>query len=161
MNWPPFLLTCGHRRTITRSYRPICLVCEAKILLLFFADLVNLALQRQFIQSCQRQRKKEADPAIQHHKSVVERPFGLFVCALRGSGVGNAPMRRHGLPGPDWTYLSSGVIANGKYEIEMWRVSRGKLLPALAAVSVDGQMGLCKLPQCRRMHRPFRLAAST
>src|SRR6266704_4777982 len=107
MSWPPFLLTSGPRRTTTRSYRPICLGCEAEVLPLLFADLVNLALQGQFIQSCQRQREKQADPAVQHHESVVESTFDRFVCTMHGSGVRNAPMRRHRLSGPDGTHLSS------------------------------------------------------
>src|SRR5260221_1051091 len=160
MSWPPSLLTSGPRKTTTRRCGQICLGYERKTPL-FFADLIDLSLQRQFIQSCQRQREKQADSTVQHHESVVESPFDFFVCALHSSGIGNPPMRCHGLPGPDWAYFGSGVIADREYKIKMRSVWCGKFFPALAAVTVRGQARLFKLPQCCGMHRALRLAAGT
>ena len=54
-------------------------------------------------------------------------------CSLYGSGIRNAPMRRHRLPRPIGADLTSRFIADREYEVEWGRVRPGEFIPGLAA----------------------------
>src|ERR1039457_2372162 len=64
------------------------------------ADLFDLALDGELLKRGERQREKEADAAVEHDKCVVKRPGDFPGCALRCSGVGNAPVCGHWLAWP-------------------------------------------------------------
>ena len=55
------------------------------------------------------------------------------MCALNRGGIGNAPMRGHGLAGPHGTNLLGRVVANSEDEIHLQRPGLCKLSPALTA----------------------------
>ncbi len=72
------------------------------VLLSLLPDLVNLLLDRQVVEAGNRQAQKQANPAIQCHESLAISTLDLVGRTLDRGRIGNAPMRRHRLAGPDW-----------------------------------------------------------
>lgn len=70
-------------------------------------------------------------------------------------------MRRHRLARPYRTDFVGGVVADGKYKIQLGRVRRRKLIPALAAQPIDRQAGTPELFKRQRIGAAGGMAAST
>ena len=90
-------------------------------------------LQRQAVEGGERQAAEDADALVEHAVRVGEgqRPLGL--AAFRTRGIGQAPVRAHGLARPDRADLLGGVVADREDEIERRRIGPGKLLPGFGA----------------------------
>jgi len=124
-------------------------------------DGVQPLLQLDSIQRCQRQTGKDLDAIVQQPKCRSEcQPF-IDIGALNSGGIGDAPMRGHGLTGPIGTDFAGCVVAHGEDEIE-WRAGwRCKLVPRLTPQTLCRKVHLFKQRQCNRVHSPFRMTAGT
>src|SRR3984957_13557148 len=85
------------------------------------ADLVDFFFNCELVEGLQGQVEKQADSAVEHEECVAECFFNLLKSACNSGRVGNAPMRRHRLAGPDRAYFLRGVIADREDEIELRR----------------------------------------
>ena len=72
-----------------------------------------------FVEARKGQAKEEADSAVENHESLAEGALDLLGRAFDRGGIGNAPVRGHGLAGPDGTHFLRGVVANGEDEIHL------------------------------------------
>ena len=102
-------------------------------------DLVEFLLEREIVEAGKRQAQKQADSAIEQEESFAKGAL-ISLCSLNGGGIGNAPMRGHRLAGPHRADFLRRVVADREDEIELGRPGLSKLLPALAAQAVRGEM---------------------
>ena len=63
-------------------------------------NIVDFLLQGECIERRERKTEKQADASVEHSESLTKSMLDLFWRSLDGGGVGDAPMRRHGLTRP-------------------------------------------------------------
>src|SRR5882762_8573271 len=83
------------------------------------ADAVDFFLDRQFVETCERQAEEQTDAAFEEQVGIAKSAFDLLRSTLGQRGIGNTPMRGHGLAGPDGTHFQGRVVANGKDKIHL------------------------------------------
>src|SRR5258705_13663279 len=93
------------------------------------SDLLQPCLQAELIETADRQRCKDRDALMQHPVGILERKRDLRWRAGGFRRIGNAPMCRHGLAGPEGTRLAGRVVANREYEVERRSARPGELVP--------------------------------
>src|SRR5258707_15876189 len=81
-------------------------------------NVVDFLLQGERIERRERKTEKQADASVEHSESLTKSMLDLFWRPLDGGGVGDTPMRRHGLPKPQRTDLIRCVIADCEDEIK-------------------------------------------
>ena len=121
---------------------------------LFEADVVDGFLDGQFIEADERETEEKADAVVEKQERFAKRTLDAFGWAFYRGGIGNAPVRGHGLAGPDGTDFARGVVANGENKIEFGRAGLRKFIPILAAQTGDRQASEFELPE---RERPFLL----
>ena len=122
---------------------------------------VNLFLDRQLIEAREGQTKEQTDPAVENHEGVAEGLFDCFPRAIHSGGVGNAPMRGHGLARPDGTYFVGRLVTHGEDEIQLRRPGFCELILILAAQAIHRQARDSKLIECLWPHEPRGMATRT
>ena len=80
-----------------------------------------------------RQRVEYADPLIEHPVGVREGQRDFRRRAVGLGRIGNSPMRRHRLAGPDRAGFAGRIVADGEDEIELRRTGLGELVPGFGA----------------------------
>src|ERR1022692_2771998 len=65
-------------------------------------DAINFILDRHFIETCDWQGQKQTYSATENNKGVPERAFHFHQGAAHCRRIGNAPVRRHRMPGTFW-----------------------------------------------------------
>src|SRR5260370_20438606 len=85
----------------------------------------------------------------------------LFWRSLDGGGVGNAPMRRHGLTRPQWTDLIRCVVADCEDEIKRGGIRLRELIPGLAPEVLSTQTRVLDLAEGLGPHRTGRVTSRT
>ena len=65
-----------------------------------FPNVVDFLLQGERVERRERKTEKQADASVEHCESLTKSMLDLFWRSLDGGGVGDTPMRRHGLTGP-------------------------------------------------------------
>src|SRR6267143_677084 len=123
------------------------------------ADLIDLFLYCKFVEARKRQAEEQADPSFEKQVSVTKSTFDLLGRAFSLRGIGNAPMCRHWLPGPNGTHFLGGVVANGENEIHLRRSVLCKLLPVLAAQAFHGQARQANQLESFSSHNSRRVAS--
>src|ERR1700735_876396 len=125
------------------------------------ADVVNFFFDGERVQTRQRQAQKQTDSAVECHERVSEGALDHFGATVYGGGIGNAPMRGHGLARPDGAGFLRGIVADGKYEVH----ARGRRLcefaPTLAPRAVGWDMREFQLFQSFRTYDSCRIASRT
>src|SRR5258708_21231387 len=91
------------------------------------ADVIEPPLQGQLVERAQREADENADALAEHAVGIGEGKGALGRVAGGARGIGHAPVRRHGLAGPDRADLVGRIVADREYEIELWRLGRGEL----------------------------------
>jgi hypothetical protein len=76
-------------------------------------------------------------------------------------GIGNEPMRRHRLAGPDRAGFLCGVVAEREDEVHFGRTRFCEFVPTFAAQAFSGQMGGFELTQGSGMNESRRVASCT
>src|SRR5689334_12948840 len=107
-------------------------------------DLVQALLEAQPIDGSKRQAGEDADAVVKQPIGFCEREASLSFLALGCGRIWYAPVRGHRLSRPDRADLVGRVVADGEYEIEMWRPCGRELIPALGAQA------------CRRVVHPLQ-----
>ena len=97
------------------------------------ADAIDFFLDGQFVQTGKRETEEQADPSFENQIRITKSTFDLLGRTFSQRGIGNAPMRGHGLPGPKGTHFLGGVVTNGEDKIHLRRSRLCKLFPILAA----------------------------
>src|SRR5882762_3975228 len=95
------------------------------------------------------------EPTTAATKSTLD----LLVRAFSLRGIGNAPMCRHWLSGPNGTHFLGGVVANGENEIHLRRSGLCELFPVLAAQAFHGQACQANQLESFRTHDSRRVAS--
>ena len=126
---------------------------------LFEADVVDGFLNGQFTEAGERETEEKADAAVEKQERFAKRTLDAFGWAFYRGGIGNAPMRGHGLAGPDGADFTRGVIADGEDKIEFGRAGLRKFIPILAAQTGDRQASEFELPERERMDAASRMAS--
>jgi hypothetical protein len=104
------------------------------------ADAIDFFLDCQFVETCKRQIEEKTDAAFKQQVGIPKSTFDLLRSTLGQRGIGNTPMRGHGLAGPDGTGFLRRVVANGKDKIHFGRCGLGELFPAFAAQAFRRQV---------------------
>ena len=115
---------------------------------LFEADVVDGFLDGQFIEAGERETEEKADAAVEKQERFAKRTLDAFGWSFNRGGIGNAPMRGHGLAGPDGADFTRGIIANGENKIEFGRAGFRKFVPTLAAQTSTRQACEFELLEC-------------
>src|ERR1700722_7483606 len=113
-----------------------------------FSDRIDFLLQREAVESRERQAEEKTDPSIQQKECLAECLLDLLPRSLHRSWIGNAPMRGHRLAGPYRTYFIRGVVTDRENEIEFGSIASGKLVPTLATKTSGWQVSRFELSQC-------------
>src|SRR5208283_1635420 len=121
---------------------------------LLLPNVVHGLLECQPIKSRQRQRKQKADAAIEEKKCVSEGTFDFSSISHNCGWVWNSPVGGHGLTWPDRAYFVGSIVANREHEVQMRRVGLCKLVPALAAQPLRGEVSPLQLRQSLWSDRP-------
>src|SRR5450830_90596 len=87
---------------------------------------------------------QQFEAALDQVQGLAEGFELLFVGAIAFRGVGIAPVRGGWVPGPDGADLTGRVVAHRDDQIHLWRLWRGKFIPALAAQPLGGDARLCR-----------------
>lgn len=124
------------------------------------ADPVEFLLQAHAVQRRQRQVGENIDAVRKLLKGLAERAADFFIGPTHKRRIGQAPMRRHRLPGPDRAGFVGGVIADREHEIKFGRAGHGKLIPGFAAKAGGGQAGFFDLLKRKWIGIAARCAAS-
>src|SRR5579864_1069873 len=124
-----------------------------------FPDPIDPSLDRQLVEARQRQPEEQSNTAIECHKRVAKRPLQHRLILAGISGIGNSPMRRHWLAGPDWTSLLGCRIAECEHEVHSWCSVSRKFAPALAAKSFRRNPRGLQLAYRERMDDAMRMAS--
>src|ERR1700749_3009929 len=83
------------------------------------ADLPEFALKGQLVERTQGKSSENADALVEEPIGFPEglRDFGR--CAFGFGRIGDAPMCRHRLSGPDRAVLGRSIVAHREHEIEL------------------------------------------
>ena len=84
--------------------------------------------------------RNKVNSAAEGDERVAKGAADFFGRAGDSGGVRNAPVRGHGLAGPDGADFFRGVIADGENKIHSRRVGLRKFFPAFAARSFGGKV---------------------
>src|SRR5437899_4594825 len=95
------------------------------------ADLLEPALQAQPIEAADRQRRENPNALMQHPVRILERKRDLSRGAFGFGWMGNAPMRRHRLAGPNRNDFARSVVAAVEGKMERRRAGLGEIIPRL------------------------------
>jgi hypothetical protein len=117
---------------------------------LLLPNVVDFLLQGKRVERRERKTEKQADASVEHSESLTKSMFDLFWRSLDSDGVGNTPMRRHGLPRPQRTDLIRCVIADCEDEILRGRIRLGELIPGLASGVFSAQTRVLDLTGSKR-----------
>src|SRR5260370_11203454 len=81
----------------------------------------------------QRKREKKTDSAVENKERFSEGAFDFSGVSVNGGGVGNSPVRGHGLSRPERAGFLGGIVANCEDEVHHGSAGARELFPALAA----------------------------
>jgi hypothetical protein len=110
-------------------------------------------LQGERTQGCDWQAEKKTDSTIQRGKCRAKRPIDLLWGSLYCGRVGDTPVRRHRLTGPQWTNLVGCIVTYGKDKMKWWGVWLRELIPGLATKIRRIHTGLFNLLDGSRAHK--------
>src|SRR5260221_7811058 len=85
------------------------------------ADFFQLRLQREPVETADRQGNKNADALMQHSVGILECESDFGWRAFGFGRVGDSPMRGHRLGGPHRARFAHRIVTNRKNKIERWR----------------------------------------
>ena len=103
--------------------------------------------------------QEEADAPVQRPERLVVSPLDLLRSSVNGGWIGDAPMYRHRLAGPERTHFFRCVVAHRKDKTEMGCFGCRELIPRLAACVCGTQPRPFDLTNGFRPHRSGRMAA--
>src|SRR4029078_6224568 len=121
------------RRTLVAATRASTRLFRLRCRIIHAADVPEPLLQAEPIQAPDRQCCENADALMQHPVGILEREGDLGWGALCFGRIGDAPMRRHGLPRPHRTAFAGRVVTDGKNEIEDTSIRPCELAPRFRA----------------------------
>ena len=125
------------------------------------ADVIDFSLDRQLVQTRKGQAQEQADSSFELEVGIAKGMFDLLWRTFQCGGIGNAPMRRHGLPRPDGTRFLRRIVANGEDKIHLWGSRLCELFPALAAQAPSRQVRHFDQFQRFRPHDSRRVTSRT
>ena len=96
------------------------------------ADLVDFFLDSEPVKTGEWKAQEQADSAFEHEESVTKRFLYFLARPLDYCRIGNAPMRRHRLTGPERADLLCGIVTDSKDKIELGSIRFRKFVPVLA-----------------------------
>ena len=105
--------------------------------------------------------REQPDASVEHSESLTKSMLDLFWRSLKGGGVGDSPMRRHGLTRPQRTHLVRCVITDCEDEIERGGIGLRKLLPGLAPEVLSAQTRVLDLAEGLGPNRTGRVTSGT
>ena len=104
----------------------ICLLSD-------FANVFDISLQRQRIQSADWENGQQRYAAVQNAEDVGKGFGNLIVGPLNGRWVFDPPVRGHWLPRPNGARLARSLVTNREYKIEFGCAGSRKFVPRFAA----------------------------
>jgi hypothetical protein len=113
----------------------------------FAANSIYFFFQRKTVKRFQREREEETDSPVENKKCLAEGSLNLNRASSDGSGVGNTPVRGHGLARPQRTGLLGRIVANCKNEVHRWGAGTRKFIPTLASQTLNRYMSRLELLQ--------------
>ena len=125
------------------------------------ADACEFAFEGETVEGIERQGEEEADSAVEMDERIAERLVDLFRSAFDCCWIGNTPVSRHGLTGPDGTDFAGGVVTDGEDEIEWGSAGLGEFVPGLAAEAGGWKVRRVEKLECDGMNGAFGVAAGT
>src|ERR1035438_7339210 len=112
------------------------------------SNAIDLFLQRETIEGRQRKREKKTDAAIEKKKRFAKGALDFcWSSSGDGSGIGNSPVRGHGLARPQWAGFLGGIVADRKDEVHLGSARPPEFIPTLAAQGVGRNVGCLQLLQ--------------
>src|SRR6202035_3228793 len=123
------------------------------------SDLTELRQQRRAIERVDRKTRQEFNSSFKLFERLAERNRLFGICTFDRRGVGDSPMRRHGLARPDGADFTGRVVADGENEIDQRRSRRRELIPALASKIIRWQIRALEQFDGHRMYLTFREAS--
>jgi hypothetical protein len=92
-----------------------------------------VVLEKQSAERFEREADEDLNSAFEFRVDSKKESALVFVVAVKGDWIGDAPMRGYGFSRPQRADFSRGVVAYGKHEI-VWRTVRAReFIPALTA----------------------------
>jgi hypothetical protein len=110
-------------------------------------NVVDFLLQGERVERRERKTEKQADVSVEHGERLTKSMLDLFWPSLDGGGVGDSPMRRHGLPRPQRTDLVRCVIADCEDEIKRGGIRLREFIPGLAREVLSAQTRVLDLAE--------------
>jgi hypothetical protein len=124
------------------------------------SDIVDFLLDRKAVKTGKRETQEQADPAFERKERFAETSFHFRLGSVDRGGIGHAPVRRNGLPGPYGTHFVRRVVTHSEHEIESGSARLGKFIPALAAQALGGKMSDLKFAESFGADLACRMAPS-
>src|ERR1019366_7608169 len=117
-------------------------------------DAIHFFFQREAIEGRQRKSEKETDSPVENKERVAEGALDFGGVSVNGGGIGNSPVRGHGLSRPQRAGFLGGVVANREDEVQLGSAGSPEFVPALTTQAGCGHASQLKLFQPFGTNRP-------